>query len=143
MTTIVYKDGVIAYDSRMTAGDMLVSDKYNKLFKRKGVRFILAGSECDFEDFIELYFTHKTKKRVEVENPIDCEGFAFKDGKIELLSCSGEEFWIDLIKEPWAIGSGQDYAWGALEMGATAKQAVNVAKKKDVKTGGRVREVKI
>lgn len=42
------------------------------------------------------------------------------------------------IPIPNALGSGQGYALGAMEMGATAEEAVAVACKYDPNTGGRI-----
>ena len=37
MTTIAYKDGVIAYDSRVTRGDLITDDDCDKCIERDGV----------------------------------------------------------------------------------------------------------
>lgn len=39
---------------------------------------------------------------------------------------------------PWAIGSGRDYAIGAMAAGASAKKAVGIAASYDVFTGGEI-----
>ena len=52
-------------------------------------------------------------------------------------------FWKNKLKHPWAIGSGSDYALGAMMSGLSAKEAVDVAKKIDTLTGGRVRTHKV
>lgn len=46
--------------------------------------------------------------------------------------------WTRLHVDCWAIGSGCDYALGAMHAGACAKAAVLIASKLDVHTGGGV-----
>jgi len=43
---------------------------------------------------------------------------------------------------PFAMGSGAEYAMGAMAMGATPIQAVKIAMKYDIYTGGKVRTMK-
>jgi len=46
-------------------------------------------------------------------------------------------------KSVFAIGSGQDHALTAMDCGLSAKEAIKMAAKRDVNTGGRVRTFKI
>lgn len=43
--------------------------------------------------------------------------------------------WVRLDTDCWAIGSGTDYALGAMKAGASAKEAVEIASALDVHTG--------
>lgn len=43
------------------------------------------------------------------------------------------------MDRPFAIGSGRDFALAAMDMGASAKEAVEAAAKRDVYTGGTIR----
>lgn len=52
--------------------------------------------------------------------------------------CDERLAWFELKVQAWAIGSGSDYALGAMEAGATATQAVRIAMKLDNATGGAV-----
>jgi len=57
MTTIAYKDGVIACDSRITSGSLIVDDNEIKMVKKGDVVFFLAGSTSDYLAFIDdLHF---------------------------------------------------------------------------------------
>ena len=48
------------------------------------------------------------------------------------------------LNEPFAsLGSGGEYALGALAMGATAKQAVQIATRYDPHTGGGITNIKV
>ncbi|EPM72547.1 20S proteasome subunits A/B [Pseudomonas syringae pv. theae ICMP 3923] len=55
MTTIAYKDGVIAYDSRTTGGTTISDDDSGKLQTVDGVQFICTGCACDFDALIAGY----------------------------------------------------------------------------------------
>ncbi|GAI22667.1 unnamed protein product, partial [marine sediment metagenome] len=44
---------------------------------------------------------------------------------------------------PDAIGSGSAYALAAMDMGASAEEAVRAAMKRDIYTGGKVRTMRI
>ena len=44
---------------------------------------------------------------------------------------------------PDAIGSGSAYALAAMDMGASAEDAVRAAMKRDIYTGGRVRTMRV
>jgi len=147
MTTIVYKEGIIAYDSRLTQADTIVSDKYNKLFKKKGVRFILAGAECDFEKFIDFYFVHRSEEKIPINDvKFSCEGFIVDTGKLYIGECEpGQGYWTSKCKlnEHWALGAGCDFALGAMDAGASAIEALRIAKSRNTLTGGKLRSIKV
>ena len=44
MTTIAYKSGIIAYDSRFTCGDIIEDDDVDKRIDRDGKTFFLSGN---------------------------------------------------------------------------------------------------
>jgi 20S proteasome alpha/beta subunit len=135
MTTIAYKDGVIAYDSRITLGAIISHDDYEKLIETKGVKFILTGATGDFSRLIEAYFGASHKN-------LDASGLAF-DG--ETIWCIGHNNYGGFWKIPvsprsiYAMGSGMPHALTAMDMGASAGEAVEMAKKRDTGTGGQVR----
>lgn len=58
-------------------------------------------------------------------------------GRIEHL---GEDGDLIEIEAPAAVGSGGDIALGAMEFGASPKQAVEIAARRDPFTGGRIVE---
>lgn len=43
--------------------------------------------------------------------------------------------WLRISRKQWAIGSGADYALGAMAAGATAREAVEIASRLDSGTG--------
>jgi ATP-dependent protease HslVU (ClpYQ) peptidase subunit len=140
MTTIAYKDGVIAYDSRQTRSDRIVSDNSPKCQVVDGVSFFLSGAVCDERALIAAYFG--TPSPV----PVECSGYAVDAGKLMLVGHDDKTgIWkqdLDL-SNPDAIGSGAQYALAAMDMGATAEEAVAAAAKRDVYTGGAIRTMSI
>lgn len=141
MTTIAYKDGIIAYDSRVTRGSLIDHDDYEKLIHRQGHRFLLSGSGPDFPALLDEFFGVSTSDR-----PLDAHGLAITNGRLYLIGHEAESgFWIDDVwpDRPFATGSGRDFALAAMDMGASAKKAVKVASKRDVYTGGKIRTLTI
>lgn len=64
-----------------------------------------------------------------------------KDGSIYLYdkNCVG----IKWTGNYFALGSGGNFALGAVLAGKTAKEAVEIAKKLDINSGGKIKTVKI
>lgn len=140
MTTIAYKDGVIAYDSRQTRGGAIVSDNAPKCQVVDGVSFFLAGAVCDEKALIAAYFG--TPSAV----PVECSGYAVDGGKLLMVGYDDKTgIWKQELDpaNPDAIGSGSAYALAAMDMGASAEDAVRVAMKRDIYTGGKVRALRI
>lgn len=140
MTTIAYKDGVIAYDGRQTRNDRIVSDSAAKCQVVDGVSFFLSGAVCDEKALIAAYFG--TASSV----PVECSGYAVDGGKLMMI---GHDDTTGIWKQdldpanPDAMGSGAQYALAAMDMGASAEDAVRAAMKRDIYTGGAVRTVTI
>jgi hypothetical protein len=136
MTTIAYKDGVIAYDGRQTRNDRIVSDDAPKCQTVDGVSFFLAGAVCDEKALIAAYFG--TPSQV----PVECSGYVVDDGKLMMIGHDDKSgIWkqpLDL-STPDAIDSGAPYALAAMDMGASAEEAVRAAMKRDIYTGGTIR----
>lgn len=141
MTTIVYRDGVMAADSRATvdteAGGarMVMCDK---LFRVGDAIIGTAGdgfASLLFVDWYRFTMLEPDKDRADelasrlLEGEADIDMLVLrKDGLFEFDKwCRAER-----IKMPfYAVGSGAKAALGALHMGADARQAVAVACKID------------
>ncbi|WP_214510545.1 proteasome subunit beta [Pseudomonas brassicacearum] len=135
MTTIAYKDGVIAYDGRQTRSGAIVSDDCSKCQLVDGVSFLLSGTVCDEKALIAAYFG--TPSPV----PVECSGYVVDGGKLMMVGHDDKTgIWkqdLDL-DNPDAIGSGAPYALAAMDMGASAEDAVRAAMKRDIYTGGAI-----
>ena len=138
MTTIAYKDGVIAYDSRQTRNSAIVSDNAPKCQVVDGVSFFLSGAVCDEKALIAAYFG--TASPV----PVECSGYVVDGGKLMMVGHDDKTgIWKQELElsNPDAIGSGAAYAVAAMDMGASAEDAVKAAMKWDIYTGGTIRTV--
>lgn len=140
MTTIVFKKGVMAGDSQITDGNHNFS-QVQKVFKLDGYLLGVAGtfSECQgYKSWIE---TSMDMKVFPEETEVDGCALLYDTNK-ELLYLLEKNEKIILGDEFVAIGSGAQFAIGALEQGASAKKAVQVASKYDVYTGGDIKVVR-
>lgn len=143
MTTIAYKDGVIAYDSRMTAYNIVVDDNYNKLFQNNDVSLFYCGDVGDIEDFLRFYFDSEVPSR-----QLDCEALVVKSGNLHCVDVvsDGNDFRIrkmPLRKDNhYAIGSGTKLSLAAMDMGACSYDAVKLACSRDIYSGGVIRTFK-
>lgn len=140
MTTIAYKDGVIAYDSQVTRGEIITYDDYDKRIDQKGVTFVFTGAVSDFDALVAAYFGAKP------EGVIDATAMVVNNGKVWIFAVDNEtgpwHFPLSM-DQPYAIGSGLAYALAAMDMGADPERAVQAAAKRDTATGGRIRTLKV
>lgn len=139
MTTIAYKDGIIAYDSRETMGNQIITDSSEKRIDENGVSYFPAGAIADIHQMIGLNSGSQAEK-------VDCCAIAVEGGKLYYTGKNDDDgFWrserdLDI---PFAIGSGSEYALGAMDSGCTAEEAVKIAAGRDTGTGGKIRTFKI
>jgi 20S proteasome alpha/beta subunit len=138
MTTIAYKDGVIAYDSRVTNGNSITHDDFDKCQEVKGVKFVFAGYVCDYSKLIGAWFGEP------VTGTVECSALVFDGESLCYAAYNAEHglcktpIWLE---RPYVIGSGSDHAMTAMDMGANAYKAVEMAAKRDTSTGGTIRTV--
>lgn len=138
MTTIAFKDGVIAYDSRTTQGDnTILTDAANKRHSVSGHEFFISGSVPDERQFISDYLSGE-KTRVHEIN-----AFVWDGKELFHCGCNAEGIWKSPVDCCRAIGSGSDHALTAMDMGATAAEAVKIAMKRDPFTGGKIKTFRI
>lgn len=144
MTTIVYKDGIIAYDSRLTGDGMIYSDSFDKRIKRENWDFFLSGRVSDFEPFMDAFVANEKLKEhrniyaFAVQNGegfyVDCDESAGADGLYSIRTIS-----LKLLNEGYALGSGYQFATAYLKIGKSPAEAVELTKLNDSATGGEVR----
>ena len=142
MTTIAYKDGIIAYDSQASRGDTIVNISYKKTVQVSGYHFFFAGSVNRVEDLVNMFFTGEKAEKFDAtsafvvtpEGDVLLTGFD-PDGAVDYDGVDPAEV--------YAIGSGSQFAIGAMDAGKTAQEAVKVAAARDVYTGGKIRTFKV
>lgn len=136
MTTVVYSNGVLAADRRITQGGEIVGDTYKKVFRTQdGWIGAWCGTVTDGYAFAE-WAINTTREDMPPRGDyvgilINPKGkvFEFEHGK-PLPATRRRKF--------YTLGSGGTAALGALYAGASVKKAVQVAQKIDSASGGGV-----
>ena len=137
MTTIAYKDGVVAYDGRATSGNIITEDNFEKHFEVDETHFFISGSISDFENFIDCFMNGA---RATKHN--DCCGLVYHEGKLYVAAVGDDVgFWKRELnmKNNYSVGSGDQFALSAMDLGKTAEEAIEFAATRDCKTGGMIR----
>lgn len=141
MTTIAYNvdKHEIAVDSRATCENLIISDREEKWFITDDYLFFFAGSA----HIIDLIHAHYPD--IDFDGNSNCQGFIYHRHSGELHSVvwvEGERI-DNIIHDNFALGSGMHHALTAMDLGASAKQAVKAAMKRDNATGGKVHVFKL
>lgn len=144
MTTIAYRDGILAADRRVTGSATIVGNK-TKIAKVGGVLCGATGSNvlaCGFIEWVQagcpadhppILYRESVNKNP--DDAADITGFLISRNQPN-RAIIFREFGTQWFDFPYfAFGSGQDYCRGAFAMGATAEQAVEAALKFDVYSG--------
>lgn len=136
MTTIAYRDGVLAADTQATDGHGCTNGRVIKVERRGPFLAASAGQACFARRFLD-WFRSGMPGDPEIGNAeCNADGMIFMpDGRIIEFSPFGSK---TVHAEFYSTGSGMDYALGAMAMGATAEEAVRVAARFDNSTGGEI-----
>lgn len=140
MTTVAYdhEGKTIAVDSRFTRGDMISTDNGNKIIKRDGVTFVLAGQSAMYPDLVDMWFGGDVKEE------LACSALVVSKGKVYHYGLDGDrDISSELIEENFTMGSGATWALSSMDHGKSAKDAVKYAMTRDVYTGGKIRLIKV
>jgi 20S proteasome alpha/beta subunit len=138
MTTIAYKDGVLAADRRIDGWQSI-----SKIFKLKNGAYVAGAG--NFDDIIEAvaWLDGNPRKTDRPELPAN-------ENDILLIDGSGAYWLTDPFLKPvkilepfYSVGSGSKYALGAMASGMTAIEAVGIAMKFDPNSGGGIDSVTI
>jgi 20S proteasome alpha/beta subunit len=132
VTTIVYRDGVLAGDSRTTDEATIYPGATPKVFKNKaGWLYGASGNVAAIERFNE--WADALKVRLTKAPGGNFEGILVSP-KGAIYFVEGGSAWK--LNAPFAAtGSGRDAAYGALHFGASALEAVDIAIKIDSGSG--------
>lgn len=146
MTTIVYRDGVLACDSRETEtngtdGDYgyVVTNRCKKIFRLPDGRLFGAAHSTEAGWRI-LHALQRGQRMPDVGN---------EEIQAILVSTSGSykifegAVWTPTRARFYAIGSGARFALAAMRVGADAVKAAKVGRDMDVYSGGRIQVLRI
>lgn len=164
MTTIATDGKTMAADGRMTAGSHIVKEDTDKMFEVSVIhpggqgtdKLIVgfAGSIAYFDDVMdfikEVYVPEHgifSNARFLLEPEDNETEFHTPDDTAALVLLPNGTVWLASYGEPmlrmnktYAVGSGADYAMGAMLAGASPSAAVMIASRLDVNTNGNVTE---
>jgi len=143
MTTIAFRDGIMASDSRIVEYGIGITHG-PKIFRKKvGRKEVLiggAGYSPSIMMFLDWYGTNDKEGQHRIATLCigdkDFEVMIW-DGR-RIMTC--DEFCrLDEVPEKYyALGSGASNAITAMDCGKSAQQAVQMAIKRDMNSGGRV-----
>lgn len=138
MTTIAYRDGIIAYDSLITCDGVVIYNNYDKSRVENGVRFFISGSPCDYEALINDWFSSRHKG-------VNASALVVDGGDIYECGYYDGKMWKEKLKKEnyLAIGSGFKFALMAMDFGLSAADAVKKASERCMYTGGEIRVFKL
>jgi 20S proteasome alpha/beta subunit len=138
MTTLAYRDGELATDSRITIDNMIVSDRRKKVHRLKDGSIVAwAGNVQDGERLMKAL----RSKNAEMPELGEISALHLRaDGTLWLYEGS---VWAKQDPGYYATGSGSAYAFAAMDAGASAKDAIRIAIKRDASSGGRVQSLKL
>lgn len=137
MTTVVYRSGVMASDSRFSGCYASVGQK---LFKRGTTLVGICGDVPQALKFVDWYF-NRTK-------PVPVQGDDESQWEALVATPKVLEVWDHVLRPVpipelyAAIGSGAPYAMGAMDHGAKAAEAVRIAIKRDINSGGTIKTIR-
>ena len=139
MTTIAYKDGVLAGDTRVSDDDGFVwTDSFRKVFKLKsGCLFGASGDTEGGEILLRALRRGITLPAL----PDGAEIAAVLILPDRTIHISEGSIWLRWPEPFVAIGSGKKAAMGAMLAGADAQAAVAAGMKCDTYSGGHVQAV--
>jgi ATP-dependent protease HslVU (ClpYQ) peptidase subunit len=155
MTTIATKDGVIVGDGRMSLGATIIKDDTVKVFNINNHLVGVCGAARAISTFVGWLQKHTDYRMVSeqvgdlvdlippvLEQSEDYTALVVTPDKQVLLYEGGVP--IDMGYDVhMAIGSGGDFALSAMDSGLSAEEAVKVAMKRDVYSGGTITVVSL
>ena len=146
MTTIAFKDGIMAADGKVTIGNQIITLQDKKIFETNGYIVGTAGNCHSCELFREYGFTPsdtdlrgQLMEYIESDKEENCfYALVWDKEKKTLKQYSNSIYPLVIPEQISAIGSGADFALGAMYAGASADKAVEIASKLDINSGGEI-----
>lgn len=137
MTTIVWRDGIVAADSRALRGTTIMPEEVEKLWR--------VNESCVAGLSGLMMYTDAAKAWTMTEDFANTPPPAMKDATLVVFwptkiveYSDGQSAEVRPTHGYYAWGSGCETAYGALAMGADAVRAVLIAAMFDGPTGGKI-----
>jgi len=142
MTTIAYRNGVLAVDGQATRSNIIVELDARKWHKCKDGTIIAFTGDLQkfhpFIDWVENGRDHANKPNMAFGDDESCQGIVVTEHAVYEYDKDG----FSIIHDEFAAwGSGAPFALTAMVLGYGAVDAVKVASKLDIYTGGTIKGV--
>ena len=138
MTTIAYRDGILAAGTLCTINNS-IEGRVVKIARRGPIMAGAAGSAPMCRAFLDWFKAGMQGEAPATQHPVSSDwnywGLIVTPDRLVTLMASG---WMSHRAPYYAMGSGAEYALGAMAAGATAAEAVEAAMRHDTRTGGEV-----
>lgn len=136
MTTIAYRDGILAADRQLTGGSVADCETTKVARNAAGDLAGFAGPAAYIYRFLDWFQGGEKHDAPLPDKEEGGEGVIVRaDGSIEVYDRNGKS---RIVAKTYAFGSGLQVAYGAMLHGASAAEAVVAASKYDIYTGATV-----
>lgn len=155
MTTIAFKDGVMACDSKCTDDDGAFFSRTQKIFRLANNALLGTAGDGDVREVIDVFDTCAPKrlpsKQKLADTKTDFAGLlAFPGGRlfgVDIQHCKNRSEWtaqvVEIEERIAACGSGHQFAIGAMAAGRSAAEAVAIACRYDSYSQGPIKEISV
>lgn len=144
MTTIAYRDGVLAGDGLYHRGGWKMGNTHQKVWKTPDGRLVgICGDAAHVSKLVAWLLCpprKRTTERPKLEKDTGTVVEVFGNGKARYYE---HDYFHPVNDRYWSVGSGSIAALVAMDMGADAVRAIKIAAKRDDSTGGRISAVKL
>ena len=143
MTTIACDGKNLAADGRTTTGPELIHNTTNKLVLRPGLILAFTGYAAGLRPLTAWVEAGADPAQYPPGLSDGCVVWMFsRKFKTPMIQHGNVPYFVPT---PWrhAIGSGREYAMGAMDMGASAQDAIKVASRHDLSTGGKITMINV
>ncbi len=142
MTTIAFDGQTLAADGGIFLGDRIAGKNVKKIFELKGGGMWagFAGDDPVGKKRIEWLNDGADPDKFPKIDGQDCSLMLVSDSGSVSIVCAGVITDVDV---PFAIGSGAEFAIGAMCAGASAMEAVEIAARNDAFTCGAIEYVTV
>ena len=151
MTTLALKNGILAFDSRITDGDVAHPDMFTKAWVSRKHKVFIGGYGIVavwvpvaryLEQLNKLPWRQRCWSNTAMPDLGDEAGLWVIEPDSSVYAFEGKN-WYKMQGTRFAAGSGSKAALGAMMAGATAQRAVQIAIKLDPNSGPPVRMLKV
>jgi len=147
MTTIAYRAGILAGDSRAYSGDKHPIGNKTKVFRLRGGRLVgvsssVVGAPSNFLAWLNSLPDDAALERAVADQEHLVQALVVEPDGSAFYWNDGRAFTGPVKADFYAIGSGQQSAYMAMKLGKSAEDAIRLTIEVDPWTGGEVRSVK-